>query len=298
MKAFCLGFLLIGLAYCNGADTNTIPFLVVGEHTYTNAQIIRVNPLYVTLDSDSGFDWAYLSNMPAFFKEKYGYTPEKAAKFIPDQKEAARVQLAKQRAAQLLAQQRAAQLAQQKQAEEQARKRAQWPTLAQAAQNPHDMMYEEAARADVERRRMRVREGKEKRVEAFAEQTKLNTEFANAARRRAMVRENLDEAIEWYSKAAEQGDETAKENLAKATAGQNRLAQWKAQDTLDKIKRAQQAQADTLQQMKREQQDQADTLLREQQTQADTLRKMKQDQEKMQSDHDLELIQNSFKQKP
>ena len=169
-----------------------------------------VNPLYVTLDSDSGFDWAYLSNMPAFFKEKYGYTPEKAAKFIPDQKEAARVQLAKQRAAQLLAQQQAAELAQKKQAAEQARKRAQWPTLAQAALNSHDVMYEEAANADVERRRMRVREGKEKREEAFAEQTKLNTEFAKAADRRAMVRENLDEAIEWYSKAADQGDEVAK----------------------------------------------------------------------------------------
>jgi hypothetical protein len=107
MKAFCLGFLLIGLAYCNGADSNTIPVLVVGEKSYTNAQIFKVTPIYVMVSYDGGLTTVALSNMPALYKEKYGYTPEKAAKYVADQKEAARVQLAKQRAAQLLAQQQA-----------------------------------------------------------------------------------------------------------------------------------------------------------------------------------------------
>jgi len=66
------------------AQTNgpVIPVLSAAGQSYTNARIVQANPAYVVVQCDSGIVQLSLSNLPARYREKYGYSPEAAANFL------------------------------------------------------------------------------------------------------------------------------------------------------------------------------------------------------------------------
>src|SRR4029077_20046084 len=71
------------------ADTNVIQIdaLSAGGLIYTNAVITRVTPAYAVVDYQDGLVQIPLSNLPAIYQTRFGYSPEKAAQFLAAQKQ-------------------------------------------------------------------------------------------------------------------------------------------------------------------------------------------------------------------
>ncbi len=98
--------LLIVSALSTLADTTNeiqIAALSVGDKIYTNATITRVTPAYAVVSYQEGVVQIPMSDMPAVYQSQFGYTPEKAAHFLDDQKRLQKQQqsiLARQVAAQ------------------------------------------------------------------------------------------------------------------------------------------------------------------------------------------------------
>lgn len=85
----------------NDIRVGTLP---AGGKIYTNATITRVTPAYAVVNYQEGMVQIPMSDMPAAYQTQFGYTPEKAAQFLEDEK-----QIQKQRRAAVLARQAALQ---------------------------------------------------------------------------------------------------------------------------------------------------------------------------------------------
>ena len=81
--------ILLLAALSTFAQTNepVIDVLPAEGQFYTNAQITLVTPAYAVVSYDDGIVQLALSNLPASYKEKYGYDPDKAAKYLADEKQ-------------------------------------------------------------------------------------------------------------------------------------------------------------------------------------------------------------------
>jgi hypothetical protein len=88
----------------HAAGTNEIyvGVLEAGGTTYTNATIIRANPAYAIVTYQEGIVRVAMSNMPAVYQTKFGYSPEIAQQFLDVEN-----QIQKERRAAVLAKQRA-----------------------------------------------------------------------------------------------------------------------------------------------------------------------------------------------
>jgi hypothetical protein len=82
-----LALILAALAALAG-DTNVIYIdaLPAGGKIYTNATITRVTPAYAVVSYQDGLVQIPMSNMPAVYQAQFGYTPEKAAQFLDEQR--------------------------------------------------------------------------------------------------------------------------------------------------------------------------------------------------------------------
>ncbi len=82
-----LTLILSALSALAGA-TNEIQVeaLAAGGKIYTNAIITRANPAYAVVSYQDGLVQIPMSNMPAVYQAQFGYTPEKAAQFLDEQK--------------------------------------------------------------------------------------------------------------------------------------------------------------------------------------------------------------------
>jgi hypothetical protein len=71
------------------AQTNqpVIEVLPADGQFYTNAQITRVTPAYAVVIYDRGIVQLALSNLPASYQKKFGYDPDKAARFLADERQ-------------------------------------------------------------------------------------------------------------------------------------------------------------------------------------------------------------------
>jgi len=91
-------------ALAEATDGTVVAALPIGDKIYTNATFTRVTPAYAVVNSQQGVIQIPLSNLPAAYQTQFGYTPEKAAHFLDEEKQIQQ----KQRAA-VLAQQAALQ---------------------------------------------------------------------------------------------------------------------------------------------------------------------------------------------
>lgn len=77
MKTAFLLLVICQVAFA--ADTNIIPFLTVGEQTFTNVEIGTVTASHVTLFYDGGGQRVAISNLPTYLQKRFNYDPTKAA---------------------------------------------------------------------------------------------------------------------------------------------------------------------------------------------------------------------------
>jgi len=91
-------------APAGGTNEIRVGALPAGDKIYTNAIITRMTPAYAVVSYQDGMVQIPMSNMPAAFQAQSGYTPEKAAQFLDQERQTQR----KRRAA-FLAQQAALQ---------------------------------------------------------------------------------------------------------------------------------------------------------------------------------------------
>ena len=82
------------------ADEIPVGILPAGDKVYTNAIITRVTPAYAVVSYQEGMAQIPLSNLPAAYQTRFGYSPEKAAQFLDEER-----QIQKKRRAAFLAQQ-------------------------------------------------------------------------------------------------------------------------------------------------------------------------------------------------
>lgn len=100
-----VALILSAVAALAGATNEMhIDALPAGGKIYTNATITHANPAYAVVSYQEGMVQIPMSNMPAAYQAQFGYTPEKAAQFLDEQK---RIQ--KRRRAAFLARQAALQ---------------------------------------------------------------------------------------------------------------------------------------------------------------------------------------------
>jgi putative endonuclease len=64
-----------------------IGVLPAGGQFYTNARITSVTPAHAVVSFDGGIVQLALSNLPASCQKKYGYDPDKAAKYLAEEKQ-------------------------------------------------------------------------------------------------------------------------------------------------------------------------------------------------------------------
>jgi hypothetical protein len=95
MKRVSAILLLAALSTFGQTNEPVIDVLAAGGQFYTNAQITRVTPAYAVVSYNGGIVQLALSNLPAPYQEKYGYDPDKAARYLADKKQ----KLQEQRAA-------------------------------------------------------------------------------------------------------------------------------------------------------------------------------------------------------
>ena len=86
----------------NASDEIRVGTLPAGDKIYTNATITRVTPAFAVVSYPGGMVQIPMSNMPAAYQTEFGYTPEKAAQFLEEER-----QIQKKRRAAVLAQQAA-----------------------------------------------------------------------------------------------------------------------------------------------------------------------------------------------
>src|SRR5208282_2089554 len=89
-KAFpvLLALILSALSALAGATNEIhVDALPAGGRIYTNATITRVTPAYAVVSCQDGIVQIPMSNMPAAYQTQFGYTPEKAAQFLEEQKQ-------------------------------------------------------------------------------------------------------------------------------------------------------------------------------------------------------------------
>ena len=79
-----------------------VDILPAGDKIYTNAIITRATPAYAVVSYEEGMVQIPMSNMPAVYQAQLGYTPEKAAQFLDEER-----QIQKRQRAAFLAQQAA-----------------------------------------------------------------------------------------------------------------------------------------------------------------------------------------------
>jgi hypothetical protein len=99
MKKLFVLLWVVGLIPARADDTNKFEVLVCKNASYTNAAIIRANPIEVVVDFDGGIERVSLTNLPDSLHDKYPYDPKKAAEYLAaekqkesEQKEAAQAQ--------------------------------------------------------------------------------------------------------------------------------------------------------------------------------------------------------------
>lgn len=97
MKTTAIVLSIISYVFTTNAQTNepTIAILTAGSQCYTNASITRVTPAYVVVTYDGGIVQIALSNLPAEYQQKYGYSPTDAARYLADKKQEERQARAK-----------------------------------------------------------------------------------------------------------------------------------------------------------------------------------------------------------
>ena len=61
--------------------------LAVGNMVYTNAVITRVTPAYALVNYEAGVAQIPMSNLPAVYQDQFGYTPQKAAQFLDEERQ-------------------------------------------------------------------------------------------------------------------------------------------------------------------------------------------------------------------
>jgi hypothetical protein len=66
-----------------------IDVLAAGGQFYTNAQITHATPAYAVVIYDGGSAQLVLSNLPVSYQKRFGYDPDKAARFLADEKQKA-----------------------------------------------------------------------------------------------------------------------------------------------------------------------------------------------------------------
>jgi len=71
----------------NAADEIRVGMLPAGGKIYTNATITRVTPAYAVVSYQAGMVQIPMSNLPAAYQTQFGYTPEKAARFLEEEKQ-------------------------------------------------------------------------------------------------------------------------------------------------------------------------------------------------------------------
>jgi hypothetical protein len=86
-NSFPAALLLLTLLAPAYGQTNFFPLLKVGDKTYTNATITRVNPAEATVIFDGGGAQVAVSNLPPELRERYHYDPQTAARFLAEQRE-------------------------------------------------------------------------------------------------------------------------------------------------------------------------------------------------------------------
>jgi len=69
------------------ANEPQIPALPAGGKIYTNAIITRVTPAYVVVNYQEGIVQIPMSDLPPAYQDQFGYTPEKAAQFLDQEKQ-------------------------------------------------------------------------------------------------------------------------------------------------------------------------------------------------------------------
>jgi hypothetical protein len=81
--------ILLLAALSTFAQTNepVIGVLPAGGQLYTNARITSVTPAHAVVSYDGGIVQLALSNLPAAYQKKYGYDPDKAARYLADEKQ-------------------------------------------------------------------------------------------------------------------------------------------------------------------------------------------------------------------
>jgi len=89
MKTIPLLLLLVALSAFAQTNEAVIGVLPAGGVFYTNARITRVTPAYAVVSYDGGIVQLALSNLPAAYREKYGYDSDKAAKYLAEEKQKA-----------------------------------------------------------------------------------------------------------------------------------------------------------------------------------------------------------------
>jgi hypothetical protein len=101
-KSLLVFLALILSARSGTAATNEIPVgnLAVGNIIYTNAVITRVTPAYALVNYEAGVAQIPMSNMPAVYQDQFGYTPQKAAQFLDEERQLQKKQQAALRAEQ------------------------------------------------------------------------------------------------------------------------------------------------------------------------------------------------------
>jgi len=79
------------------ANETPIAALLAGGKIYTNAIITRVTPAYVVVNYQEGIVQIPMSDLSPAYQDQFGYTPEKAAQFLDQEKQSRK----KERAAML-----------------------------------------------------------------------------------------------------------------------------------------------------------------------------------------------------
>ena len=83
-----LVLILSALSALAGATNEIhVDALPAGGRIYSNATITRVTPAYAVVSCQDGIVQIPMSNMPAAYQTQFGYTPEKAAQFLEEQKQ-------------------------------------------------------------------------------------------------------------------------------------------------------------------------------------------------------------------
>ena len=100
-----LALILSALSVLAGATNEIhIDALSAGGRIYTNATITRANPAYAVVNYQEGIVQIPMSDMPADYQAQFGYTPEKAAQFLDEEKQNQKKRLATLRAQQAASQ--------------------------------------------------------------------------------------------------------------------------------------------------------------------------------------------------